>query len=120
MVDGKKKGVTPDGNALPSLPDDALSKTQSHSASEPRRIQAAGEVPDTVLVELPHGQSEVVRVSVREIRGRMRVDLRIWFRTGDNTWQPSQKGFTANPRQVPELVRGLMLAGQAVDPNGGA
>jgi hypothetical protein len=116
MIDAKKKGVTPDGNALPSLPDDALSKTQSHSDSRSDRLQAPQHLPDTILAEVPHGPNEVVRVSVREIRGRMRVDLRIWFRTGDNTWHPSQKGFTANPRQVPELVRGLMLAGQAFDP----
>jgi Transcriptional Coactivator p15 (PC4) len=74
----------------------------------------------TVFLDLRKSDTEHLRIAVREHRGRMFIDIRNWFVGGDQAWHPSDKGVTLRPDQVPEIVRGLMLAGQAFDPKGGA
>ncbi|MFM0136832.1 transcriptional coactivator p15/PC4 family protein [Caballeronia grimmiae] len=116
MIDQKKKGAAPKGNALPHTTN-AFALTNKNDVNSDRvRKQDQRSDLDTVLVELRHTQHEVIRISIRELRGRTRIDARIWFQNENGTWHPSQKGFSINPRQIPEVVRGLMLAGQAFDP----
>ncbi|SAL17068.1 hypothetical protein AWB71_00690 [Caballeronia peredens] len=117
----KKKAVTGKDDGPFSTTEGALALTSKTDViSDPKRIQDQRSDLDTVLVELRHTDHEVIRISIRELRGRTRIDARIWFQNENGFWHPSQKGFSLNPRQIPEIVRGLTLAATAVNPNGGA
>jgi hypothetical protein len=74
----------------------------------------------TQFLDLRKSASERIRVDVKEYRGRTYIDLRVWYASEDGTYKPSSKGVTIKPEQVPEITRGLVLAGQAFDPKGGA
>lgn len=115
----EKKGVTHDGNALLPHPD-ALSQTQPQCATEAGRLQAPRRRADTLLAQVHHSHDEVIRVTIREIAGKQRVDIRAWWRDESGVWHPSSKGLALYPRQVPELVNGLMRAATSVSQNGGA
>jgi hypothetical protein len=70
----------------------------------------------TQFLDLRKSDSERLRVHVREYRGRTFIDLRTWYMGEDGEYRPSSKGVTIKPDQVPEISRGLMLAGQSFDP----
>jgi hypothetical protein len=114
----KEKAATGKDSGHLSTTEGALALTSKTDViSGPKPIQASSTRDlDTILVELRHTQHEVIRIAIRQLRGRTRIDARIWFQNENGSWHPSAKGFTLNPRQVPEIVRGLMLAGQAFDP----
>ena len=73
----------------------------------------------TELLDVRKSDSERVRVHLKEYRGREYVDLRIWYISDTGEWRPSGKGLTLNPLLIPEIIRGLTLAGTAADPHGG-
>lgn len=72
----------------------------------------------TFILEVQKNNTERLRVSVSEYRGRTFVDLRVWYVGEDGSYRPSSKGVTIRPAQVAEIVQGLMLAARAADPQG--
>jgi hypothetical protein len=59
-----------------------------------------------------------LRIEIREYQGRQFIDFRLWFRDVSGDWLPSDRGISIRQSDVPEIVRGLMLAGGAIDPKG--
>ncbi|WP_233343576.1 transcriptional coactivator p15/PC4 family protein [Burkholderia cepacia] len=72
----------------------------------------------TEFLDLRRSDSERLRVTVGEYRGRMLVDLRIWFATDRGEWKPGRAGVSLRPDQVSEVMQALRLAAQAADPMG--
>jgi hypothetical protein len=88
----------------------------SHNQSSRANVNTS---PDrAVILEVQKNNTERLRVSVSEYRGRMFVDLRTWYVGKDGEYQPSNKGVAIRPSQVAEIVQGLMLAARAADPKG--
>jgi hypothetical protein len=86
----------------------ADASTCTHSAADSR----------TFILEVQKNNTERLRVSVSEYRGRTFVDLRVWYVGEDGSYRPSSRGVTIRPVQVAEIVQGLMLAARAADPQG--
>lgn len=72
----------------------------------------------TALLDIERNTSERLRVEVCEYKGRTYIDLRVWFLADQKEYKRSSKGVMLRPEQVPQIIQGLMLAAQAVDPNG--
>ncbi|MCA7084064.1 transcriptional coactivator p15/PC4 family protein [Cupriavidus sp. DB3] len=72
----------------------------------------------TALLDIERNSSERLRVEICEYKGKTYIDLRVWFLDRDE-YKRSSKGVMLRPTQVPQIIQGLMLATQAVDPNGG-
>ena len=73
----------------------------------------------TYLLDLQKNSRERLRVQVKEYKGLTYVDLRVWYIGEDGEFAPSSKGVMLKPCHVVEVAQGLMLASQAVDPQGG-
>jgi hypothetical protein len=71
------------------------------------------------LLDLPRSDSERLRVTVSEYRGRSYVDLRIWYAAADGEWKPGRAGVSLRPEQVGEVVQALMLGARSIDPKEG-
>ncbi|MGN6259616.1 MAG: transcriptional coactivator p15/PC4 family protein [Ralstonia sp.] len=72
----------------------------------------------TEFLSLRRSDSERLRVTVGEYRGRTLIDLRIWYSTESGQYKPSRAGISLRPDQVAEVTQGLMLAARAADPKG--
>jgi hypothetical protein len=82
------------------------------------RLQVTSSAVSTTFVDIKRTPGERIRVSVRNSGSRSFIDVRNWFLADDGQWHPSSKGVTLLPHQIPEIVRGLMLAAGAIDPKG--
>jgi hypothetical protein len=71
------------------------------------------------FLDLPRGDSERLRVTLSEYRGRELVDVRVWYVTESGEWKPGRAGVSLRPAQIGEVVQALMLAARAADPMGG-
>ncbi|MDN8065942.1 transcriptional coactivator p15/PC4 family protein [Burkholderia vietnamiensis] len=72
----------------------------------------------TCFLDARRSDSERLRVTVSEYRGRTLVDLRIWFSTESGEFKPGRAGVSLRPEQVGEVMQALRLAAQAADPKG--
>ncbi|ABI87959.1 transcriptional Coactivator p15 family protein [Burkholderia ambifaria AMMD] len=72
----------------------------------------------TSFLDIRRSDSERLRVTVSEYRGRVLVDLRIWFAAEHGEWKPGRAGVSLRPDQVGEVMQALRLAAQAADPAG--
>lgn len=72
----------------------------------------------TEFLDIRRSDSERLRVTVGEYRGRMLIDLRIWFAAEHGEWKPGRAGVSLRPDQVGEVMQALRLAAQAADPAG--
>ncbi|HUJ69493.1 MAG TPA: transcriptional coactivator p15/PC4 family protein [Syntrophorhabdales bacterium] len=57
--------------------------------------------------EIGRTETEVVRVSVEEYKGRKYVDVRIYFENDEGEWKPTKKGVTIQPDKI-DLFMDLM------------
>lgn len=82
----------------------------------PRKERATPVVDDEpdagrVLLELPRGRGQVLRVAVREFDGRELLDLRLWFWSepdgGSETLMPTRKGVSLRLEQLDALRAAL-------------
>ncbi|SAK61449.1 Transcriptional Coactivator p15 (PC4) [Caballeronia catudaia] len=73
----------------------------------------------TPLLDLRRSDSERLRVTVSEYRGRSYIDLRIWFATDGGELKPSRAGVSLRPEQVGEVVQALLLGARSIDPREG-
>lgn len=72
----------------------------------------------TQFLDVRRSDSERLRVTVSEYRGRTLIDLRIWFVTDGGEWKPGRAGVSLRPDQVGEVMQALRLAAQAADSTG--
>ena len=72
----------------------------------------------TEFLDIRRSDSERLRVTVSEYRGRSLVDLRVWYATSDGEFKPGRAGVSLRPEQVGEVMQALRLAAQAADPKG--
>ncbi|WP_186172954.1 transcriptional coactivator p15/PC4 family protein [Burkholderia gladioli] len=72
----------------------------------------------TEFLNLRRSDSECLRVTVGEYRGRTLIDVRIWFRDEAGEWKPGRAGVSLRPEQASEVMQALRLAAQAADPAG--
>ncbi|MDP9153950.1 MAG: transcriptional coactivator p15/PC4 family protein [Pseudomonadota bacterium] len=73
----------------------------------------------TVFLDIRKSDSERLRIGVSEYRGRVSVDLRVWYSIEGGEFKPGRAGVTLRPSQVAEVVQGLMLAARSIDPQEG-
>jgi hypothetical protein len=64
--------------------------------------------------DIERNETEVMRVSVAEYKGRKYVDLRIYFEGDDGEWKPTKKGVTVQPDRVPDLISLLKKASDSL------
>jgi hypothetical protein len=50
--------------------------------------------------EIERTETEVVRVSTEEYKGRKYVDVRIYFENDEGEWKPTKKGVTIPPEKI--------------------
>ncbi|CAM2158382.1 Transcriptional coactivator p15 (PC4) C-terminal domain-containing protein [Paraburkholderia tropica] len=72
----------------------------------------------TRFLDAVKNPSERLRVDVKEYRGSMYIDVRVWYVTDRGDYRPSSKGVMFKPTLAAELMRGLALAARSVDPKG--
>jgi hypothetical protein len=72
----------------------------------------------TEFLDLRRSDSERLRVTVSEYRGRTLIDLRVWFAADGGEFKPGRAGVSLRPEQVGEVMQALRLAAQAADPKG--
>lgn len=73
---------------------------------------------DLPFLDIRKSDSERLRVTISEYRGRAYVDLRTWYSIESGGFKPGRAGVSLRPDQIAEVVQGLMLAARAVDPKG--
>ncbi|MDN7875460.1 transcriptional coactivator p15/PC4 family protein [Burkholderia aenigmatica] len=76
--------------------------------------------PGTCFLDLRRSDSERLRVTVSEYRGRTLIDVRVWFVVDGGEWKPGRAGVSLRPEQAGELMQALRLAALAADPKGAA
>ncbi|VVE14928.1 hypothetical protein PIN31115_02823 [Pandoraea iniqua] len=70
------------------------------------------------FLDVRKNDSERLRVHLREYKGRMYVDCRVWFLTPDGSYKPSSKGLMLKPSDIPSLAGAMSDAAAANDPRG--
>lgn len=83
-------------------------------------LQADSAVTSPTFLDIRKSDSERLRVTISEYRGRTFIDLRVWYATEGAECKPGRAGVTLRPDQVPEITRALHVAAQAIDPKAGA
>ncbi|WOD18964.1 transcriptional coactivator p15/PC4 family protein [Paraburkholderia kirstenboschensis] len=94
--------------------DPQASQKNSKASAHANTSSTAG----TAFIDLRKSDSERLRITISEYRGRTLVDLRVWYSTESGEFKPGRAGVSLRPDQVPEIVQGLMLAARAIDPKG--
>jgi hypothetical protein len=67
------------------------------------------EVP-MVVGQVERNETEVLRISTEEFKGRAYIDLRIYFENNEGEWKPTKKGVTINPEKVDQVIELLREA----------
>ncbi len=62
---------------------------------------------DTVIAEFQKNAVEKVRIAVREFKGRILLDLRIYYQDEAGAWLPTKKGLALTVEQWPDLREAL-------------
>ncbi|RRJ34455.1 hypothetical protein EIL82_03805 [Pandoraea apista] len=70
------------------------------------------------FLDVRKNDAERLRVHLREYKGRMYVDCRVWFLAPDGSCKPSSKGLMLKPSDIPSLARAMSDAAAANDPKG--
>lgn len=55
---------------------------------------------DRQLVQFDRGGNDVMRVALREHKGSKYVDMRVWFRKPDGSYQATSKGVTVRRAEI--------------------
>jgi hypothetical protein len=64
--------------------------------------------------DIERGETEVLRVSAEEYKGRKYLDIRIYFENDQGEWKPTKKGVTIPPDKVQEFIELVKKAGEAL------
>jgi hypothetical protein len=75
------------------------------------------ESTDYIVVELPRGENDVLRVTRRIYEGKPFTDLRVYFRGTDGALHPTKKGTSIRDRELPDVLAALQrIAGKVGTP----
>lgn len=69
--------------------------------------------PD-ILLELPRGPKECLRVCISEFKGREYCDVRVWYIDRDGVTRPGKSGITLRPDAIPAVIEALQAAQDAL------
>jgi hypothetical protein len=67
-----------------------------------------------LIGEIERGETEVLRVSTEEYKGRKYIDVRIYFENDAGEWKPTKKGVTIQPDRLDDFLDLIKKAGKAV------
>ncbi len=67
-------------------------------------------MPDTIVATIPKNAREELRVSLSEFKGVDLVNLRVWFKAGDDTMRPGNAGLAMRLDKLPEIITALQAA----------
>jgi len=67
-----------------------------------------------IIGEIARNETEVLRISTAEYKGRTYVDVRIYFEGDDGEWKPTKKGITIQPDKVEEFLGLIKQAGDSL------
>jgi hypothetical protein len=67
-----------------------------------------------MIGEIERNETEVVRVSAEEYKGRKYVDIRIYFANDAGEWKPTKKGVTVSPEKMDEFMDLIRKAKEAL------
>jgi hypothetical protein len=67
-----------------------------------------------LIGEIERGETEVLRVSAEEYKGRKYIDVRIYFENDEGEWKPTKKGVTIQPDRVEDFLDLIKKAAKAV------
>ncbi len=67
-----------------------------------------------IVGDIPRTETEVLRVSTEEYKGRKYVDVRVYFANDEGEWKPTKKGVTIYPEKVEEFIDLVRKAGKAL------
>lgn len=65
-----------------------------------------------VIGQVERSQTEVIRISTEEFKGRTYIDVRIYFEDNEGEWKPTKKGVTINPDKLEQVIDLLREAQQ--------
>ena len=65
-----------------------------------------------VIGEIERGETEVLRVSTEEYKGRKYIDVRIYFENDEGEWKPTKKGITIQPERLDAFMELIKKAGE--------
>jgi hypothetical protein len=66
-----------------------------------------------IIGDIERGETEVLRISAEEFKGRKYIDVRIYFENEEGEWKPTKKGVTIQPDKVDvfiDLIKKAALA----------
>ncbi len=64
--------------------------------------------------EIERNETEVVRVSTEEFKGRKYLDIRVYFDNGEGEWKPTKKGVTIQPDRVDDFIELIRKAKESL------
>jgi hypothetical protein len=69
-----------------------------------------------LVAEWPRNVHEVIRITLSNYRGRIRIDVRVWFRANGDKARPSRRGISLRLKEISDIRTGLRKAREiAVD-----
>jgi len=63
-----------------------------------------------VVGEVERNETETLRISTEEFKGRAYIDVRIYFADNEGEWKPTKKGVTINPDKLDQVIELLREA----------
>ena len=70
---------------------------------------------DLIIGEISKNENDVLRISVRDWKGRKYIDIRKYFRNGKGHMIPTQSGITVGKKSIDDLIIYLRGARQALN-----
>ena len=67
-----------------------------------------------IIGEIERGETEVLRVSMEEYKGRKYLDIRIYFENDAGEWKPTKKGVTVQTDRIDDFIELITKASKAV------
>jgi|GEM_PF-249464 len=72
-----------------------------------------------IIGELTKNSTEKYLVQVRDYRGRVFIDLRVYYMDDRGEWCPTKKGVTITPDKIASLVDLMQIAESSCNGSGG-
>jgi hypothetical protein len=63
-----------------------------------------------VVGQVERNQTEVIRISTEEFKGRSYVDVRVYFEDSEGEWKPTKKGVAISPDKLDQVIQLLKEA----------
>jgi len=68
------------------------------------------------MVEIKKNNTEIIRISQSEFKGKSFIDCRVYFRKDENDdWKPTKKGIAFNPSVTQDLIEGLLKVHEEIN-----